>query len=241
MGTESPNLYVSPADLDFLAFFEKEEDAKDADAVLGMAVAPVPQPEAMMAPVVPAAPAPVGAAPAAPAVPFPAGMMQGQMPAMLPAQATYADALQQQYAQAILQQQMIARMQGVSHKRTKSPAEAAEQEERIKRRRRESAQRSRQRKSAYMKSLECENHALKLENDRLRMELARNGHHVSPPTSIPNFASLTTSGSSAGGAGQDPLALFDHTGATTSSDGLCMVDASGLGGHAAEVFMGMAL
>lgn len=58
-------------------------------------------------------------------------------------------------------------------KRNKSPEEIAAQEEKVKKRRRESAQRSRQRKSAYLKNLECENHALKLENERLRKALAK--------------------------------------------------------------------
>ena len=41
----------------------------------------------------------------------------------------------------------------------------------MKKRRRESAQRSRQRKSAYMRALEMENRALKQENERLRWVL----------------------------------------------------------------------
>ena len=53
-------------------------------------------------------------------------------------------------------------------KRSKTVEEVEEQTERIKKRRRESAQRSRQRKNAYMKGLEMENRALKLENERLR-------------------------------------------------------------------------
>lgn len=56
-------------------------------------------------------------------------------------------------------------------KRGKSVEEAEEQTERIKKRRRESAQRSRQRKNCYMKGLEMENRALKLENERLRCVL----------------------------------------------------------------------
>jgi hypothetical protein len=50
----------------------------------------------------------------------------------------------------------------------KTPEEIAEQVERVKRRRRESAQRSRNRKCEYMKNLETENQALKEENERLR-------------------------------------------------------------------------
>ena len=50
----------------------------------------------------------------------------------------------------------------------KTPEEIAEQVERVKRRRRESAQRSRNRKCEYMKTLETENQALKEENERLR-------------------------------------------------------------------------
>lgn len=52
-----------------------------------------------------------------------------------------------------------------------SPEEAAAQEERIKRRRRESAQRSRQRKSCYMKTLEVENDTLKAQVALLQKEL----------------------------------------------------------------------
>lgn len=58
-------------------------------------------------------------------------------------------------------------------KKGRSPEELAEQIERVKKRRRESARRSRQRKSAYVSGLESENKALKVENQRLREQLAR--------------------------------------------------------------------
>lgn len=103
----------------------------------------------------------------------PSGMYAGQYYAGL--QAPVGIPVQQQQEQGQQQQQVPARfpMKSRSGKRTKTPEEIAEQEERVKRRRRESAQRSRQRKSAYMKNLECENHALKLENDRLRKALEK--------------------------------------------------------------------
>ena len=50
-----------------------------------------------------------------------------------------------------------------------------QQTERVKKRRRESAQRSRQRKNAYMHALEVENRALKAENERLRLKASRSG------------------------------------------------------------------
>ena len=165
---------------------------------------------------------------------IPTGMMQAPPQAYAPT----AAALHQQYTQAILQQHMLAQMQtgntGAAinvNKRGKSATEIAEQQERIKRRRRESAQRSRQRKSAYMKTLECENHALKVENDRLRKELSRLGRPL-PPI----FQSVTTSGSCAEfDEGSDP-----YTGASSEA-GLCPVDGSGLGSGAAHELMAMAL
>lgn len=164
------------------------------------------------------------------------GMMQGSTSAFAPT----AAALHHQYTQAILQQHMLAQLQtGTSggamsvNKRGKTAAEIAEQQERIKRRRRESAQRSRQRKSAYMKTLECENHALKVENDRLRRELSRLGRPLPPM-----FNSVTTSGSSAENKIDD--VSDPYTGAS-SDGGLCPVDVSGLGSGAAQELMGMAL
>ncbi|PSC75154.1 ABSCISIC ACID-INSENSITIVE 5 2 isoform X1 [Micractinium conductrix] len=94
--------------------------------------------------------------------------------------------LVQQQQQAVAQQQLLAAQSGsllsmplpaavapqpLVGKRGKTAEEVEEQTERIKKRRRESAQRSRQRKNAYMKSLEMENRALKMENERLRVEL----------------------------------------------------------------------
>lgn len=58
-------------------------------------------------------------------------------------------------------------------KRQKTAQEMEDQIERTKKRRRESAQRSRQRKNCYMRSLEIENEALKQEVGRLRAELSR--------------------------------------------------------------------
>lgn len=55
----------------------------------------------------------------------------------------------------------------------KTPQEAAEQQERIKKRRRESAQRSRARKNCIMKTLELENQFLRAENQQLRSLLAK--------------------------------------------------------------------
>lgn len=57
-------------------------------------------------------------------------------------------------------------------KAKKTPEEIAEQVERVKRRRRESAHRSRQKRFEYIKTLESENDALKMENERLRQMLS---------------------------------------------------------------------
>jgi regulator of replication initiation timing len=105
----------------------------------------------------------------------PSSMYAGQYYAGLQAPMGIPVHQQQDQEQGQQQGQVLAKVpnKGRSGKRTKTPEEIAEQEERVKRRRRESAQRSRQRKSAYMKNLECENHALKLENDRLRKALEK--------------------------------------------------------------------
>lgn len=187
------------------------------------------------------APAPVAAIPVQPQqqqmpMQMPNGLMQAYMPAVAPANTVAA--FQQQYTQAILQQHMLAQVQASANggsmpvsKRGKTAAEVAEQQDRIKRRRRESAQRSRQRKSAYMKSLEGENHALKLENELLRKELSRMGRPLPPA-----FNSFATSGSSAG------IPTEQCTGNTTSSGGgLCPVDISGLGNGTAHELMGMVI
>lgn len=167
---------------------------------------------------------------------IPAGMMHAPTSAFAPT----AAALHQQYTQAILQQHMLAQLHSGAtgnampvSKRGKTAVEIAEQQERIKRRRRESAQRSRQRKSAYMKTLECENNALKVENERLRRELSRLGR-PQPPM----FNSFTTSGSSAGKDFDDTS--DPYTGASSDA-GLCPVDGSGLGSGAAQELMGMVL
>lgn len=166
------------------------------------------------------------------------GMLQAYMPAPAAAAPNTVAAFQQQYTQAILQQHMLAQVQasasaGSMHvnKRGKTASEVAEQQERIKRRRRESAQRSRQRKSAYMKTLECENHSLKVENDRLRKELARMGRPLPPM-----FNSIATSGSSA-----DLPTEHTGTGTTSSDGGLCPVDMSGFGSGTAQELMGMVI
>lgn len=56
-------------------------------------------------------------------------------------------------------------------RRPKTQEEIEQQQERIKKRRRESAQRSRARKNCYVKNIEAENQALKLENESLRAML----------------------------------------------------------------------
>ncbi len=174
------------------------------------------------------------------AMQMPNGMIQYTMPAapVVAAPANAVVALQHQYTQAILQQHMLAQGQGSAtggsmpvNKRGKSATEIAEQQERIKRRRRESAQRSRQRKSCYMKTLECENHALKLENERLRKELARVGRPLPPM-----FNSVVTSGSSADLPSESP-----YTGTTSDDGGLCPVDMSGFGTGTAQELMGMVI
>jgi len=178
---------------------------------------------------------------------FQTAIMQPQAPTMLSSQGNFLPPLQQQYTQAILQQQMLAMQRAAVsggtaiNKRGKTAQEVAEQQERIKRRRRESAQRSRQRKSCYMKTLECENHALKLENDRLRKELER----IAGQATGPLFASLTTSGSNANikdESDDGPLCGLFASDSNPASDGnLCQVDASGLGNPAAQEFMGMVI
>ena len=175
-----------------------------------------------------------------------------QQPAMPMQMAAAPLTLQQQYTQAILQQHMMAAQMattvqtgitpaaapGVS-RRGKSAAEVAEQQERIKERRRESAQRSRQRKSAYMKSLEGENHALKLDNERLRKELARlSGRAV--PSSHPSqmFSAVgTTSGSSA----EAPHAHDDYSSDPFGESDLCPAVGGCESGGVANEFLVMTM
>lgn len=81
---------------------------------------------------------------------------------------------------------------GLRNKNGKTALEVEMQQERIKKRRRESAQRSRARKNSFMKTLEIENHHLKLENQRLKDALAkRDGNNgacsttsTQPPASV---------------------------------------------------------
>lgn len=61
--------------------------------------------------------------------------------------------------------------EGRARRSKKTPEELAAQVERVKKRRRESAQRSRARKNCYVHNLEAENRALKLENESLRAML----------------------------------------------------------------------
>ena len=184
----------------------------------------------------------------------PVGMapLPHQQPAMPMQMAAAPLTLQQQYTQAILQQHMMAAQMattvqtgitpaaapGVS-RRGKSAAEVAEQQERIKERRRESAQRSRQRKSAYMKSLEGENHALKLDNERLRKELARlSGRAV--PSSHPSqmFSAVgTTSGSSA----EAPHAHDDYSSDPFGESDLCPAVGGCESGGVANEFLVMTM
>ncbi len=63
--------------------------------------------------------------------------------------------------------------------------ELAANEERVKKRRRESAQRSRARKNCYVKNLEYENRSLKAENEKLRAVLAQ-----LDPTSSPSLTPM---------------------------------------------------
>jgi len=151
------------------------------------------------------------------------------------AQANAGVALQQQYTKAIFQQHMLAQAQARAtakpmpvNKRGKSAAEIAEQQERVKRRRRESAQRSRQRKTCYMKSLEAENYALKLENERLRKEMENMGRSGPP---------IVTSSSSA----DIPTEHHLFTGTTSSNGGLCPVDMSKFGSGTVQELMDMAV
>jgi regulator of replication initiation timing len=104
-------------------------------------------------------------------------------------------------------------------KRGKSQEEIEEQTERIKKRRRESAQRSRQRKNAYMKSLEMENRALKLENERLRVELSKStGAPLAPaPVAAPKASSASVSRSEASLGADDS----EHGSGHDEDGGLC--------------------
>ncbi|EFN59694.1 hypothetical protein CHLNCDRAFT_133235 [Chlorella variabilis] len=176
--------------------------APTADAsntvVMGQALCVPAGPQGVL-PVAPPAAVPI-AAPANPANPVQQlqfqAVMQHQAAIMQNPQAYPAAA--QMYQQAMLQQQqqqqMLAAQQQVAaaaaaaagslpvpapmlmgKRSVRSQEEVEEQTERIKKRRRESAQRSRQRKNAYMKSLEMENRALKMENERLRVELSKGG------------------------------------------------------------------
>jgi hypothetical protein len=234
------------ADLDFLQMFSAAEGTDpnilkiEEDAVLGQpAVAAAYQaaPANMTLPVQPQQ-QPVDMQ----TMQMPSGVVtQAYLPAApttLPANAVVA--LQQQYTQAILQQHMLAQAQANTtersippvNKRGKSSAQIAEQQERVKQRRRESAQRSRQRKSSYMKSLEAENYALKLENARLRKEMETLGH-LAPP----RFNPIVASGSSA----DIPTEHQPLTCTTSSDEGLCPADMSGFGSGTAQELMGMAI
>lgn len=89
-----------------------------------------------------------------------------------------------------LQQEMAMRASvgstPVSGHGKRSKEEVAAQVERVKKRRRESAQRSRQRKNEYMKNLEEENRALKYELSKLRQwmnRLQKNAAALSPSQS----------------------------------------------------------
>lgn len=63
--------------------------------------------------------------------------------------------------------------------------EVLEQEERVKKRRRESAQRSRARKNCYVKNLEHENRSLKAEVEKLRSLLAQVDSSLRTGSSFP--------------------------------------------------------
>jgi hypothetical protein len=90
--------------------------------------------------------------------------------------------------------------------------EAAEQEARIKKRRRESAARSRQRKSCYVNELEKENEALRSELAQLRAQLglqeagAGTGTGTGPHTGSGAIPSRVASGALPCGANLDRLA-----------------------------------
>lgn len=169
------------------------DPAHAAHVVMGQALtAPASQQQPAPAPAGTAAPLP---APANPVQQLQFQAVMQHQAAIMQNPTVYPAAAQQMYQQALLQQQhmtLAAQQQaaaaaysggvspsaamtsaggtsaGVLGKRGKTAEEVEEQTERIKKRRRESAQRSRQRKNAYMKSLEMENRALKLENERLR-------------------------------------------------------------------------
>lgn len=194
--------------------------------------------------------------PAAQIVPVDITLPTEQSQQHLPAPMIYStqlitpEQLHQQYTQAIIQQQMLAQLQSTAmaapRRRGRTDEEIAEQQERIKKRRRESAQRSRQRKSAYMKTLECENHALKIENEKLRKELARLGTQAASPVFCAG-GSTTTSGSSPIAKTESPPdgshssdgAVDDRCGLSeelNAHDG-----PAALGMHAVEEFMGMVL
>lgn len=121
-------------------------------------------------------------------------------------------------------------------KRGKSSVEVEEQTERIKKRRRESAQRSRQRKNVYMKSLEMENRALKMENERLRAELTKCA--AGGVVTMPLPPALAPRGSSGSVAPRAPSAddCYDdgseHVSVSDEEDELCdpiLMDTMGVG------------
>ncbi|KAL4427776.1 hypothetical protein ABPG75_001865 [Micractinium tetrahymenae] len=173
-----------------------------------------------------------------------------QNPQAYPAAAQmYQQAILAQQQQAAVQQHMLAQQQAVAAvalppllvpapapvllgKRGKTQQEVEEQTERIKKRRRESAQRSRQRKNAYMKSLEMENRALKLENERLRLELSKSGGGggggtavaVRAPGSSPASADAAPKASSGSVSRREPSAIDDYSGGQGISDHGSMSD-----------------
>ena len=135
-----------------------------------MAMAPPPMmppaPPAMAA--APVAPAPAPVAPAAPAAPRPAPAARPAAPSASAGDASAGTAP----ARAKPLNPGAAATMAAAGKHRKSPEELGEAIERIKQKRRESAQRSRNRRAAYMRELERENKALRDEVARLRAALA---------------------------------------------------------------------
>lgn len=214
-------------------------DAPNAGLVIGQALC------------LPQGPAPtLGLSPPPMAVPVPtpdsSAVQQLQLQAVMQHQAAIMQnpqafpAAAQIYQQALLQQQacgmppavgrgMPVPTAPVGNKRSNSNEAIEDQTERVKKRRRESAQRSRQRKSAYMKGLEMENRALRMENERLRGELSKSGATTANVALLPKascgsvsrYDSAACSVQPQEGAGSDHVSLFDDGEGGMGMEGLC--------------------
>lgn len=166
-------------------------------------------------------------------------MLTAQQPAAVAAPAVEAAAAPAPSAATAPPPALQAAPGATGSKRHKTQAEIEEQIERTKKRRRESAQRSRQRKNCYMRSLEIENEALKREVERLRSQLTKQ-------LTAPGEEGKATSDSSSKPyalPGRPPVApcVVKACSSDDFSAGACRADGSGLGAPVATGLFQFAL